>query len=48
MECENQRQVDALNQGDIYLSEEELLLNDLRLLYIIFIRRKRNETKSDL
>ena len=47
VECENQPQVDALNKGDIYLSEEELLLDDLSLLDIAFIRRKTNETKYD-
>ena len=47
VECENQPQIDALNKGDIYLSEEELLFNDLGLLYIVFIRRKTNETKYD-
>ena len=47
VECENQWQVDALNKGDIYLSVEKLLLNDLRLLDIVFIRGKTNETKSD-
>ena len=49
VEGENQQQVGALNKGDIYLSEEELLLNDIRILDIVFIRRKRkekNETKS--
>ena len=49
VEGENQQQVSALNKGDIYLSEEELLLNDIRILDIVFIRRKRkekNETKS--
>ena len=47
VECENQPQIDALNKGDIYLSEEELLFNDLSLLDIAFIRRKTNETKSN-
>ena len=47
MECENQPQVDALNKGDIYLSEDKLLLNDLSLLDIVFIKRKTNETKYD-
>ena len=47
-EGENQQQVGALNKRDIYLSEEELLLNDIRILDIVFIRRKRkkNEIKS--
>ena len=47
VECENQPQVDALNKGDIYLTEDELLLNDLSLLDIVFIKRKTNETKYD-
>ena len=47
VECENQWQVDALNKADIYLSVEKLLLNDLRLLDIVFIRGKTNETKTD-
>ena len=41
VEGENQQQVGALNKGDIYLSEEELLLNDIRILDIVFIRRKK-------
>ena len=43
VEGENQQQVGALNKGDIYLSEEELLLNDIRILDIVFIRRKRKK-----
>ena len=34
VEGEIQRQEDALKKGDIYLSEEELLLNELRILDI--------------
>ena len=43
VEGENQWQVDALNKGDIYLSEEELLLNELRILDIV---RERLITKK--
>ena len=32
--------MNTLNKGDIYLSEEELLLNDLSILDIAFIREK--------
>ena len=46
VEGENQQQVGALNKGDIYLSEEELLLNDIRILDIVFIRRKRKKKKK--
>ena len=38
--------MNTLNKGDIYLNEEELLLNDLSILDIVFIRET-NETKSD-
>ena len=34
VEGEIQRQEDALKKGDIYLSEEGLLLNELRILDI--------------
>ena len=34
VEGEIQQQEDALKKGDIYLSEEELLLNELRILDI--------------
>ena len=34
VEGEIQRQEDALKKGDIYLSDEELLLNELRILDI--------------
>ena len=43
VEGENQQQVDALNKGDIYLSKEELLLNELRILDIV---RERLITKK--
>ena len=43
VEGEIQRQEDALKKGDIYLSEEELLLNELRILDIV---RERLITKK--
>ena len=46
VEGENQQQVGALNKGDIYLSEEELLLNDIRIFDFVFIRRKRKKKKK--
>ena len=40
VEGEIQRQEDALKKGDIYLSEEELLLNELRILDIVRERKR--------